>query len=175
MQETFFIYDRSAVVKQSFITELNKFLPIYYLVSNFSEKKGKNKIVSSQNRQKFFIEKTTEKDNLSLQITKVSRKEIQTTDNTVHNFQIAKIGKKRKQKMNVVDFISVRRQQQFEENADINPIEIKIENEKIQLMLQKYNKYIIRFKLESPIFSSSIKNNTEKIFLVTNGLSNAKY
>ena len=77
--------------------------------------------------------------------------------------------------MNVVDFISVHRQQQFEGNADINPIKIKIENEKIQLMLQKYNKYINRFKLESPIFSSSIKNNTEKIFLVTNGLSDAKY
>ena len=29
--------------------------------------------------------------------------------------------------MNVVDFISVHRQQQFEENAEINPIEIKIE------------------------------------------------
>ena len=77
--------------------------------------------------------------------------------------------------MNVVDFISVRRQQHSGGNADINPIKIKIENEKIQLILQKYNKYIIRFKRESPIFSSSIKNNTEKIFLVTNGLSDAKY
>ena len=48
--------------------------------------------------------------------------------------------------MNVVDFISVCRQLQFEENAEINPIKIKIENEKIQLMFQKYNKYIIRFK-----------------------------
>ena len=64
----------------------------------------------------------------------------------MHNFQITKISKKRKQKMNVVDFISVCRQQQFEENAEINPIKIKIENEKIQLMFQKYNKYIIRFK-----------------------------
>ena len=42
-----------------------------------------------------------------------------------------KIGKKRKQKINVANFISVRRQQQFEENALMNPIEIKIENEKI--------------------------------------------
>ena len=41
-------------------------------------------------------------------------------------------------------------------------------------MFQKCNKYIIRFKLDSLIFSSSIKNNA-KIFLVTNGLSNAKY
>ena len=108
-------------------------------------------------------------------MTKVGGKEIQTTDNKVYNFQITKIGKKRKQKMNVVDFFSVCGQQQFEENAEINPVEIKIENEKIQLMFQKYNKYIIRFKLESLTFSSSIKNNTEKIFSVTNGLSGAKY
>ena len=77
--------------------------------------------------------------------------------------------------MNTVDFISARRQQQFEENSEINPTEIKIENEKVQLLIQKYNKYIIRFKLESLAFSSSIKNNTEKIFLVTNALSSAKY
>ena len=42
-------------------------------------------------------------------------------------------------------------------------------------MFQKYNKYIISFKLEILIFSSSIRNNTKKIFLVTNGLSEAKY
>ena len=88
----------------------------------------------SQNQHKFFIEKTTEKDSLSLRITKVSRKEIQTTDSKVHNFQITKIGKKGKQKMNVVDFISVLGQQQFEKNAKINPIRIKIENEKAQIM-----------------------------------------
>ena len=128
MQDTFFIYDCSALAKQSFITELNRFLPIYCSVSNFSEKKEINQIVSSQNQQKFFIEKTTEKGSLSIQITKVSGKEIQTTDN---NFQITKIGKKRKQKINVVDFISVHGQQQFEENGKINSIEIKIENEKI--------------------------------------------
>ena len=128
MQDTFFIYDCSTLAKQSFITELNRFLPIYCSVSNFSEKNEKNQIVSSQNQQKFFIEKTTEKDSLSIQITKVSGKEIQTTDN---NFPITKIGKKRKQKINVVDFISVHGQQQFEENGKINSIEIKIENEKI--------------------------------------------
>ena len=66
-----------------------------------------------------------------LKITKASRKEIQTTDNKVHNFHITKIGKRRKQKMNVVDFVSISRQQQFEENAEINQIKIKIENEKI--------------------------------------------
>ena len=42
-------------------------------------------------------------------------------------------------------------------------------------MFQKYNKYINIFKLENLIFSSSIENNTKKIFLVTNELSDTKY
>ena len=41
LQDTFFIYDHSALVQQSFITELNKFLPICCSASNFSEKKIK--------------------------------------------------------------------------------------------------------------------------------------
>ena len=63
--------------------------------------------------------------------------------------------------MEVCDFINVRRQQTFEEN-EINPIGIKIENEKIQNMLEKYKKYPTRLNLEGMIFSSLIKNDTEK-------------
>ena len=39
LQESNFTYDRSSLVKPSFIRELNKFLPIYRTMSNFSEKK----------------------------------------------------------------------------------------------------------------------------------------
>ena len=42
--------------------------------------------------------------------------------------------------MEVFDFINVRGQQTFEEN-EINPIGIKIENNKIQNMLEKYRKH----------------------------------
>ena len=49
----------------------------------------------------------------------------------VHKFQLTKIGKKKKTQMTTVDFISVRDQQNFEDDAVINPVEIKIENDKI--------------------------------------------
>ena len=75
--------------------------------------------------------------------------------------------------MNVADFISFHGEEQFEENAETNPVKVKIEN--FQIMFQKYNKYINIFKLESLIFSSSIENNIKKIFLVTNGLSDTKH
>ena len=42
--------------------------------------------------------------------------------------------------MAIIDLISMRGQQNFEDDAEINPIEIKIENDKIQNMFEKYKK-----------------------------------
>ena len=40
--------------------------------------------------------------------------------------------------MTTIDFISILGQQNFEDNAEINPTEIKIEDDKIQNMFEKY-------------------------------------
>ena len=77
--------------------------------------------------------------------------------------------------MNIIDFIIARGQQGFEDGKEINPIEIKIENNKIQNIFDRFEKNKIRFKLNGILFASSIKNNTEKIFLQTAGLSSVNY
>ena len=61
LQESYFIYDCSSLVKPYFISELNKFLPIYCSVSNFSEKKKKKnlKLLWRQIKKDFFIENST--------------------------------------------------------------------------------------------------------------------
>ena len=41
--------------------------------------------------------------------------------------------------------------------------------------MDKYRKNTIRFRAESNLFSTGIINETEKIFIITNGLANAKY
>ena len=84
------------------------------------------------------------------------------------------IGRNRKSKMNTVDFINIRGQQKFLKNS-INPIEIKIENNTIKNMIDKYKKHLAKFTLEGLLFSSSIQNETETFFLKTTGLLNAKY
>ena len=76
--------------------------------------------------------------------------------------------------MNTVDFINIRGQQKFLKNS-INPIEIKIENNAIKNMIDKYKKHLAKFTLEGLLFSSSIQNETETFFLKTTGLLNAKY
>lgn len=73
-----------------------------------------------------------------------------------------------KARMTIMDFISIRDQQNFEDDAEINPIEIKIENDKTP-------KKAVRFTLEGLLFSSAIENDTEKIFVITGGLIDAKF
>lgn len=50
--------------------------------------------------------------------------------------------------MTTIDFISILGQQNPEDDAEINPIEIKIENDKIQHMLEKYKNNLVKFALE---------------------------
>ena len=74
-------------------------------MSNFPEKKKKKpKIISVTNQKRFFIEKLREKSELSVQIAKVSRQKIETTDQKIHKVQLTTIGKKRKAKMTAIDF-----------------------------------------------------------------------
>ena len=75
------------------------------------------------NQKRFFIKKLMEKSELSVQIAKLSEKKIETTDQKVHNFQLTKFGKKRKARMTTIGFISIRGQQNFEDDAEINPVE----------------------------------------------------
>ena len=92
MQQSYFIYDRSSLVKPSFI----KFFTIYCSVSNFSKKKSK--IILATNQKILFIEKSTEKSELLVHIAKVSGQKIETTDQKIHNFQLKKNGEKRRGK-----------------------------------------------------------------------------
>ena len=62
-----------------------------------------------------------EKSELSIQIAKVSGQKIETKDQKINNLQLMKIGKKRKARVTTIDFITIRAQQNFEDDAGINP------------------------------------------------------
>ena len=49
--------------------------------------------------------------------------------------------------MTAIDFVSIQGKQNFEDDAEINPVETKIENGKIQNMFEKYKKNSVKFSL----------------------------
>ena len=53
LQESYFAYDSSNLVKQPFIAEMNKFLPIYCSVSYLTKKEDKLQIISASTQKTF--------------------------------------------------------------------------------------------------------------------------
>ena len=135
-------------------------------MSNFSNKKEKESIaISATSQKKFFIEKLTEKSELLVQIAKASEKNVETTDQKVHNFQLTRIRKKWKQKMTTVDLISIRGQQNFEDEAKTNPKEIKLENDNIQNKFEKYKKIPRSSRLKVYLLQVQLKMTQKKYSL----------
>ena len=116
------------------------------------KKKKKSKIISAKNQKRFFVEKLMEKGELLVQIAKARGQKIETMDQKIHNFQLTKIRKKRKARMRTIDFISIRGQQNFKDDAEMNPVEIKIEDNKIQNMFEKYKKILSNLALKGCFF-----------------------
>ena len=77
--------------------------------------------------------------------------------------------------MKVIDFLNIKGQQKFEEEKNLNPIEIRIENDRVQNILEIYKKNVARLRLEGLLFLSRIQHKTDKIFVVTTGIPDAKY
>ena len=111
---------------------------------------------------------------LDFQLKHISRTELITDDNKVHELLFIWLNKKKKN-MNVLDFVIIRGQQVFEEGREINLMEIEIEDNRIQNLFDSYKNNKIRFRPIRLLLANSIVNNTEKIFLQTTGLKSAKY
>ena len=180
--ENFFLYDLDNFIVPSFTTELQTEFSIYGLV-NFSNKlrteTEKLNIISPKNYLRFDIINDTLKNKLNLELTKVhTKKTFEIIDNKVYNFGILRkesenTGKKRKVERKVMDIVRVIGIQKTEYQY-LNPVHVHIKSENVirKLMLKKNNKY--RFILRSIIFSSNITNETDTIFLLSDGLNDAR-
>ena len=180
--ENFFLYDLENMIRPSFTTELQVEFSIYGLV-NFSaevDEEKKLKIISPKNYLNFDVLKDTYKNNLQLELTKVhTEKTFEIVGDKVYNFGILaldkrnKIGRKRSTMPEIIDKVIIIGIQNTGYSY-LNPINIQIKSESIRkrLLKKKNNKY--RFVLKSLIFSSNITNDTDSIFLISNGLNDAK-
>ena len=91
------MYDKSALIKKYFITEINRLVSIYGFISCIEKTiNEKAKIVSSSERLRFNIENDTIKNSLDFQLTKVNGANAEIIDKKIHHFSVTKIGKKRK-------------------------------------------------------------------------------
>ena len=98
INESYFLHDKSDLIKETFITALNKKILLYGSISYF-DKKTENeifKIIAPEKFVKFYIEKGATKNSLSFQLESISGKLPKLKDNNIYNFSLTKIGEKKK-------------------------------------------------------------------------------
>ena len=180
--ENFFLYDLDNIIKPSFTTELQKEFSIYGLINFSGESKENNKLklIWPHSSLKFEVERDIYKTDLRFELNKVhSKKTFNVVGDHILNFGILAtkkqkiIGRKRGMEVEIIDSINIIGIQNNEYNF-LNLIHININSDSViqKLMIYKNNRY--RFVLQSLLFSSNVENETDAIFLVSNGLNNAK-
>ena len=120
-------------------------------------------LISSKNAQKFYFEKNTIRDRLGFELKHVSGTDLETDNNKLYKILFTRLNKSKKC-INILNFLIIRGQEVFEEGRDINPIEVKIEDNRVRNLFEKYKDNKVRFKLIGLLIANSVVNDTEKIF-----------
>ena len=140
LNESYFLYDKSNLIKQIFVTEINNLLSIYGSIGYFN-KNGTNEaaqIILLNNPLKCFVSSDTVKNSLDFKLTKINRRFPAIRNKKVHNFSFTEIGTKRKKKLNEpIETVIVRGQQKFNLHDILNPIETEINDDRILNILKK--------------------------------------
>ena len=100
INESDFLYDKSNVIKQTFVTKISTLLSFYGSISYF-DKKANNEaaqINSFNNPLIFFVSNNTVKYGLDFKLGKINGSLPAIRDKKVHNFSFTEIGTKRKNK-----------------------------------------------------------------------------
>ena len=178
VKESYFLYDKSNMVEQTFITEINKLISVYNSISYFGKKSANESVnrVSFNNPLTFSAVKDTIKNTLSFELTKIDATLPALTNKKIHGFSLTKIGIKRKSKImnDPIETVIIRGQQKFDLYDVLNPIQIQINNGRILNTLKKNKNVNYRLTPIGILFLSSVKNYTNQIFVTDRALNNTK-
>ena len=81
---------------------------------------------------------------------------------------------KKKEMTEPVESVIICRQQKFELNNTLNPVEIEINDDRILNVLKKFIHFYYKFTPCGILFPSSITNNTKQIFVICRELNDTK-
>ena len=90
------MYDKSNLIKESYIAAINKKVSLYGSISYFNKKTENEilKIISPENLLKFLVNRGTVRNNLSFQLTSISGVVPTLKDKKLHNLSLTRLGRK---------------------------------------------------------------------------------
>ena len=134
INESYFLCNKSFLIKKTFLTAINKTMSIYGSFSHFFGKTTEKeiKLLDASIFLKFFIKRKMLKKDSKFQLAYISGKNPKIKDNKIHNFSITGLGQKRKLNMSQpIESVIIRAEQNFDVAGGLKPIQIEIEDDRI--------------------------------------------
>ena len=142
-EHTYFLYDNDNLIRETFISELNKKVNLIGSITFYEEinKQGKAFLISNESKLKFDVKKNIVIDsfNFNQSHTHLSGK-IDLKKQEIENFMIiatsklTKTGQKRKM-VEVIDTVIVKALQSYEKYSTLNPLEINLNSNYMSKLL----------------------------------------
>ena len=177
-----FLYDNNALIRETFITEINKKVNLIGSITFYekADKTGKSFLITSGTKLKFDLKENRLTDNFNFNISRTNESgKILLKKNELHNLLLVAIekltrnGQKRKM-VEIVDTIIVKALQSYDKYSTLNPLEINLNSNYLTKIIHDYKGFVFEIRLINVLFSANIQNETQNIFLTCQNLTSAK-
>ena len=182
LQSSYFLYDNHNIIRETFISELQKQVYLICGVSFFDKvgSDGKMFLIETKDKMKFDDKENKQicYFNFNLSPTHASET-IKYIKKEINNIMIiateklTKIGQKRKKTV-VLETILVKALQNYDKYTVLNPLEVILRSNYLNQKINDYEGFTFKDILRNLLFSSSITNDTQNIFVTCRNLNSAK-
>ena len=193
-EHSYFLYDNNSLIRETFVSELNKRVYLIGSISFYEEvnETGKSFLIRNETKLKFDVKKNQviENFNFNLSHTNASGKILLKKDE-IQNLMIIGTekltinGQKRSRSrsnmvmvevkmVEVIDTIIVKALQSYDKYSTLNPLEINLNSNYLSKIIHDYKGFTFEVRLINVLFSSSLENDTQNIFIVCHNLNSAK-
>ena len=181
-EHSYFLYDNNSLIRETFVSELNKRVYLIGSISFYEEvnETVKSFLIRKDTKLKFGIKKNQviENFNFNLSHTNASGKTLLKKDE-IQNLMIigteklTRNGQKRKM-VEVIDTIIVKALQSYNKYSTLNPLEINLNSNYLSKIIHDYKGFTFEVRLINILFSSSLENDTQNIFMVYHNLNSTR-
>ena len=181
-EHLYFLYDNKSLVRETFITELNKKIYLIGSIAFYDKgiKTGKAFLVENDRKLKFDFKENQIVENLIFNLSHATKSaKILLKENNIYNFllisteKLTRIGQKKKM-VEIIDKIIVKALQNYDKYTTLNPLEINLQSNYLSKIIDDYKGFVFEVRLINVLFSANITNDTQNIFITCQNLVSAK-
>ena len=181
-EHSYFLYDNNSLIRETFVSELNKRVYLIGSISFYKEvnETGKSFLIRNETKLKFDVRKNCVINNFNFNLAhtnlsgkiNLKKEEIQNLM-IIETEKLTKSGQKRKM-LEILDTVIVKALQSYDKYSTLNPLEINLNSNYLSEIIHDYKGFTFEVRLINVLFSSSIENDTQNIFIVCHNLNSAK-